>query len=117
MATYSLVKLSGSTDWKGIKVTTTGPIDGTDTTIHTADSTAIDLIELEAYNDDTVDRILYLGWGGTTSPDNAITMTIPAQAGLVPITVRQGLTNSLVVSASAEVANKIVIYGRVRRVT
>jgi hypothetical protein len=116
MATYSKLKLSGSTDWKGIKVTTVGPIDGSDTTIHTAHATAIDLITLEAVNQDTVEHILYLGWGGSTLPDNAITLTIPPLSGFVPIAFDKGLTNSLVVVASAEAANVIMLYGSVKRV-
>lgn len=118
MATLSKQTLSGSTNGRGIKVTTAAPIDGSDTTIHTAVSgtTDTDLITLFAYNDDTVERTLHLGWGGTTDPDDFIILAIPSQSGLTLVTADLPLRNSLVVVASASVANVIVIYGYVNRI-
>lgn len=118
MATISKLTLSGSTNGRGIKVTTASPIDGSDTTIHTAvtGTTDTDLITLFAYNDDTVDRVLHLGWGGTTDPDDLIIQTIPSQAGLVLVTADLPLRNSLVVVASASAANVITVHGYVNRI-
>jgi len=118
MATMSKQTLSGSTNGRGIKVTTVSPLDGSDTTIHTAVSgtTDTDLITLFAYNDDTVTRSLTLGWGGTTDPDDLIIQNIPAQSGLTLLVADLPLRNSLVVVASASVANVIVIFGYVNRI-
>lgn len=118
MATYSKVLLSGSTDGRGIKVTTASPIDGTDTTIHTTPNVdSPDLITLFAYNDDTVPRELHLGWGGTTDPDDFIIQTIPNKDGLTLVVADLPLQDELVLVASAEAANVIVIYGYVNRIT
>lgn len=118
MATMSKLTLSGSTNGRGIKVTTLAPLDGTDTTIHTAVSgtTDTDLITLFAYNDDTVARALTLGWGGTTDPDDLIIQTIPSQSGLTLVTADLPLRNSLVVVASAAAVNVIVLFGYVNRI-
>ena len=118
MATMSKLSLSGSTNGRGIKVTTASPIDGSDTTIHTAVSgtTDTDLITLFAYNDDSVNRDLHIGWGGTTDPDDLIIQTIPPKVGLTLIVADLPLRNSLVVVASASAANVIVVYGYVNRI-
>lgn len=118
MATIEKQPLSASTHGRGIKVTTVAPIDGSDTTIHTAvaSTTDRDLITIYAYNDDTVDRALHLGWGGTTDPDDLIIQTIPFKAGLVLVTYKRLLRNSLVVVASGEAANVITIHGEVDQI-
>lgn len=118
MATISKQTLSGSTNGRGIKVTTASPIDGTDTTIHTAvaGTSDTDLITLFAYNSDTVDRELHLGWGGTSLPDDGVIVTIPPMAGLVLVTADLPLRNSLVVVASASATNVITVHGYVNRI-
>jgi len=117
MATASKIKLSGSTDGKGIVVSTGSPLDGSDTTIHTAVSgtTDYDLVTLFAINTDSTDRELFIGWGGTTDPDNLIRQTIPARAGLVLVVADLPLQNGGVIVASANATSKIVIYGYVNR--
>jgi hypothetical protein len=118
MATYSKELLSASTDGRGIKVTTTSPIDGSDTTIHTTpNAEEPDLVTLFAYNDDTVARELHLGWGGTTDPDDLIILSIPPKVGLVPVTYKLPIQDELVVTASASAANVIVLFGWVDRIT
>lgn len=117
--TYSIEKLSGSTDGKGIKVT--GTATGSTVTVHTATSGAgdIDLVTLYAQNND-VDgevRTLTLEWGATTSPDNVIVIPIPAKVGPVLICERMPIMNSLVIKAFADEADDCVVYGRVERVT
>jgi hypothetical protein len=115
MSTYSKQPLSGSTHGRGIKVTTAGPIDGSDTAIHTAvnSTTDRDIVTLWAYNDDTADRWVEIGWGGTTIPDDVTRQTIPSKAGWVLIEAGRILRNNLAIVASAEVVDKIVIKGEV----
>lgn len=118
MATYSIEKLSGSTDGRGIKVT--GTSSGAADTIHTATSGSgdIDLVTLWAVNQDAdgETRTLTLCWGGTTSPDDLITLPVPCKVGLIPLCERMPILNSLVVKAYADEANDVVIFGRVERV-
>ena len=111
------IPLSGSTDYRGIKVTTQSPIDGTDTTIHTAVNNDPDYyaITLFAYNDDSVSKALHLGWGGTSLPDDSIIVSIPSQSGLVLVTADLPLRSGLVVVASASATSKIIVYGYVNR--
>ncbi len=117
MSTYSKVFLSGSTDGRGIKVAATSI--GSGTTIHTAtsDATLPDLITLFATNSDTVNRILTIGWGGTTSPDDLIVQTLAAQTGLSLIVADLALRNSLVIKASGDSANKLIVWGYVNRIS
>ena len=119
MATMSKLTLSGSTNGRGIKVTTVLPIDGSDTTIHTAVSgtTDTDLITLFAYNDDTVaSRAGVLAGEARPSPTTSSRHHSRPVAGLVLVTADLPLRNSLVVVASASVVNVIVIYGYVNRI-
>lgn len=119
MATFAKYKLSGSTDGKMIKVVATAT---TGTTIHTATSSTtnpdgFDEVWLWAVNSDTTPRKLTIEWGGTTSPDCLIEVTIPAESGLVQIVPGLILQNSLVVTAFAASANVVMIGGYVIRST
>ena len=114
MATYSKVKLSGSTDGRSIKVVQTATAG---TLIHTAHATALDEIWLYAMNTDTVDRKLTIEFGGVTSPDDLLEMTISAEGGLILIIPGMLLTNSVVVRAFAATANVVTINGYVNRIT
>ena len=113
MATFSKLKLSGSTDGRMIKVAATA---STGTTIHTANSSALDEIWLYAVNSDTTDRKLTIEFGGTTSPDNLIEQTSTAESGLILVVPGLLLTNSLVVTAFAATANVVMIGGYVNRI-
>ncbi len=117
MATYTKEKLSASTDGRGIKVAATSI--GSGTTIHTAQASATnpDMVTLFAYNSDTVSRILTLGWGGTTDPDDLIKLTLLAQSGIILVVADLYLRNSLIVKASGDAANVIVIFGYVNRIS
>lgn len=117
MSTYSKTAFSGSTNGKGVKVVATAI--GTGTTIHTAQaSTSLyDLITIFAYNGDTVQRTLTLGWGGTTDPDNVIILNLLSKAGLILVVADLPLDNSLIVKAACDAANVIVLYGYVNVVT
>ena len=113
MAVFTKVILSGSTDGRMVKVAATAT---PGTTIHTAHATAIDEVWLYAVNSDTTDRKLTIEWGGTTAPDDLIEQTIPAESGLVLLT-NGPIQNSLVIKAFAAVADVVMVYGWVNRIT
>lgn len=118
MATYTKRALSGSTHGRGVLVVATAI--GSGTTIHTASSTTTegegDVVTLFALNGDTSSRILVIGWGGTTDPDDLITQTLSSKAGLSLIVADMLIRNSLVIKASADVASKVTIFGYVNRI-
>lgn len=114
MPTYTKQVLSGSTNGRFIDIAATS---SPGNTIHTAHSTSIDEIVLCAVNDDTVDRTLYIQFG-----DNAdvLPFTVPTGSGVIFIMPQEAhcvLTNSLVVRAYADSANKIWVGGCVNRIT
>lgn len=114
MPTYSKLKLSGSTDGRMVKVAATGT---PGTTIHTAHATDLDEIWLYAVNSDATARKLTIEFGGTTSPDDTIEITIQPEAGLAVVVPGLILTNSTVVRAFAASANLVLIAGFVNRIT
>ena len=116
MATFNTHKLSGSTDGRNIKVAATATAG---TTVHTAQVSAADedFIYLWAMNSDTTDRKLTLEHGGTTAPDDLTEITIPAEAGWVPVLSGMPLRNSLVLRAFAASANVVNVNGYVVRKT
>lgn len=116
MALYSKHLLSGSTNGRGIKVVQTAT---PGTLIHTAITGTDDLDEVYLYaiNTDTVDRKLTLEWGGVSSPDDLIEVTIPAESGLIQVAPGILLQNSLVIRAFAAAANVVIIHGFVNRIT
>lgn len=118
MATFSKQTLSASTDGRGIKVVATA---SAGTTIHTASTTTTtyDEIWLYAQNTDTTNRKLTIQWGGTTSPDDEIEITVPAEAGLVlvvPGLLLKGNATALIVKAFCATANVVTIHGYVNRI-
>lgn len=116
--TYSLEILSGSTNGLGVKVT--GTTSGTSVLVHTAVAgvSDIDEVTLWAVNRDAdgESRTVTIGWGGETDPDNVFKTPVPADAGIVPLTDRLPLRNALEITAWADEANDVVIYGVVYRV-
>ena len=119
MATYTKVKLSGSTDGRAIKVAATATAG---TTIHTGSTTATtyDEIWLYAQNTDTSAVKLTLEWGGTSAPDDLIELTVAAESGLVlvaPGLLLKGNATALIVRAFAATANVITIHGFVNQIT
>lgn len=119
MATFTKKILSGSTDGKGIKVAATGT---PGTTIHTGSSTATTLQEIWLYavNSDTTARKLTIEWGGTTSPDDTIELTVAPESGLVLVApgllIKGNASAALVVRAFAATANVILIHGYVNEI-
>lgn len=114
MSTFTKVKLSGSTDGRGVKVVATA---SSGTTIHTADASALDEVWLYAYNSDTVSIVLTLQMGGTSTPDDDIKLSVPSQQGLLLVVAGLILTNSTIVKAYAGTANKVIMYGFVNRIS
>jgi hypothetical protein len=119
MATYNKLTLSGSTDGRPVKVAATATAG---TTIHTASSTATtyDEIWLYAQNTDTTARKLTIEFGGTTSPDDLIELTVQPESGLVlviPGLVIKGNATPLLVRAFAATANVVTISGYVNRIS
>lgn len=113
--TVSRIPLSGSTHGRAIKVVATA---STGTTIHTATSSTsdCDVVTLYAYNSSSSAVNLTLQWGGTSTPDDDIKLSIPATSGLTLVVPDMVLRNSLVVAAYAGTANVITIHGFVNRV-
>jgi len=113
--TITKEKLSGSTNGKGIKVTTTAtPGD----TIHTAVTgvTSWDEIWIYAVNSSAAAVKLTLEWGEATAPDGNIEGSIPPESGLYLVVPGLLLQNGLVVKAFASVANVVLIHGFVNRI-
>jgi hypothetical protein len=116
MATWTKLPLSGSTNGRPIKVVATS-LAGT--TIHTAAATTgvdnYDEVWLFGYNSDTANRSLTVQFGGTTAPDDSITITLSPQAGLFLVLPGIIIQNSLVVKAFASTANVVMVSGYVNR--
>jgi len=122
MSQFTIVPLSGSTDFRGILVTPTAL--GSAETIHTAQASASlpDLVSIEAFNSDTVARPLKLAWGGTTDPDDVLAFVLlPGETRM--IVHQRPIRNSLIIKAASVTmtwvdgrsytgsADKIVITG------
>jgi hypothetical protein len=118
MATFSKLTLSASTDGRAIKVAATAT---PGTTIHTGPSSAseIDEVWLYAMNTDSASRKLIVEWGGVSSPDDLIEITLPVEPGLVliaPGLLIKGNATPLLVRAFAATADVITIHGYVNRI-
>lgn len=118
MATFTKVKLGGSTNGRGILVAATS---SPGTNIHTTTTTAstIDEVWLYAQNTDTTARKLTIEWGGTGSGD-ILEATIAPESGLVLISAGLILLYSgsaTTIAAFAATTNVISIYGYVNRIT
>jgi hypothetical protein len=116
MAIYEKQKLSGSTNGKQIKLAATST---PGTTVHTAVSGTTDYDEVWLYvtNNHTASVNLTIEWGGTSSPDDLIQMSIPSKTGLYLIVPGLVLQNGLAAKAFASVANVLCISGWVNRIT
>ena len=119
MATFSKIVLSGSTDGRMVKIAATATAG---TTLHTGSATAttFDEIWLYAVNSSASAVKLTIEWGGVSSPDDLIELSIAAESGLVlvsPGLVIKGNATPLVVRAFAATTNVINIAGYVNRIT
>jgi hypothetical protein len=113
---YKRRKLSASSDGRGIKVAATG---SPGTLIHEAlDSIAQyewDEIWIRAVNTSGSAVKLTLEWGGTTSPDDQVEITISGEDGFHDVVLGHVLQNGQEVRAFADTANVIVLHGFVNR--
>ena len=116
MATFSKVKLSGSTSGRGIKVVATATA-GTAIHTATAGATNIDEVYLYACNAHTAAVTLTVEWGGVTDPDDLIEFTIPQSSGLYTVAPGLILNGGLGIAAFGSIANVITIFGFVNRIT
>ena len=116
MAQITKRLLSGSTNGRGIKV---AAIATPGTLLHTAVTGTADLDEIWIYavNSSATDRLLTIELGGVTDPDDQVEFTLSAQDGLYLVIPGFVLNNAVVVRAFAAVANVIVCYGYVHRIT
>jgi hypothetical protein len=112
----SRIPLSGSTHGRAVLVAATA---SAGTIIHTATSSATDcdVVTLYAYNSSGSAVNLTLQWGGTTSPDDDMKLSIPTTSGLTLVVPDLVLRNSLLIRAYAGTANVVTIQGFVNRVT
>ena len=113
---YQKRKLSGSSDGRGIKV---GATASAGTLIHTAlNSVAAnewDEVYIKAVNTSGSPVKLTMEWGGTTSPDDLIEVTIPAESGFTDVIPGHVLQNGAIVRAFADTGDVIVLHGYVNR--
>jgi hypothetical protein len=120
MALFTKLNLSGSTGGRPILVAATTTAG---TLIHATGTSAsiLDEIWLYASNTDTTNRKLTIEYGGVTSPNDLIEITIPAESGLV--LVIPGLllngdgTTARNIRAFAATANVINVSGYINRIS
>lgn len=109
-------KLSASSDGRGIKVATTA---SPGTLIHTATESKAanewDEVVIRATNTSGSPVKLTLQWGGTTSPDDEIEITIPAESGFTEVINGHLLQNAKEVRAFAATTNVVILHGFVNR--
>lgn len=112
------IKLSGSTDGRGIKVAATATAG---TTIHTSQTGTtvgkFDEIWLWCVNSSGGALKLTIEFGGTTAPDDTIEYTIPAEDGLHLVLPGLLLQNAAVVRAFATTTNLLIVHGFVNQIT
>lgn len=120
MATFAKTILSGSTDGRGILVSATG---SPGNTIHTGSSTAAHIHEVWLYAMNTSASAaakLTIQWGGTTTPNDDIELTIQPESGLVlvaPGLIIKGNATPLVIRAFAATTNIVTIHGYVNTIS
>ena len=97
MATYGKQLLSGGTSGRNIKVVATATAG---TTIHTAvaGSSDIDEVWLYACNTDSSTRKLTIEYGGVSSPDDLVELTLDNEAGWILVCPGLLLNGGLVVN-------------------
>jgi hypothetical protein len=115
MATITKEFLSGSTNGRGIKVAANAT---PGTTIHTAPAGvgSKDEVFLYATNTDSVERKITIEQGGTTAPDDNLTMNIPPGETLLVV---PGLiiNNGLAIKAFGAAANVLTVFGWANRIS
>lgn len=113
MATFQKTILSNSTDGKGILVAATA---SPGTLIHSGstDNTVLHEIWIYAMNTGTTSVNFDIQWGGTTTPNDDIELSIQPESGLVlvvPGLIFKGNASPLIVRAFAATTNVITVHG------
>lgn len=108
------VNITGAVDGLGVKIAATAT---PGTLIHTADIAAQDELWLSVVNTSASAVKLTIEAGGVVDPDNLIEQTIEPEDGLELVIAGHRFTNSKVIRAFASVANVLVIYGNVNRIS
>lgn len=116
MATFEAVIPSGSVNGKQIKITATA---SPGTLIHTAVNsvTQMDEIWIWVTNNHTAAVDLTIEWGGTTSPDDHIKLSVPPKSGDYLVKAGVRINNNLEIRAFASVANALCVSANVNRIT
>jgi len=120
MATFTKIPFSGAADGSPIKVVATA---SAGTTIHTTgiSATVLDEVWLYAYNSATGPVLLTIQFGGTTTPDDDIKITIPSQSGLtlvIPGLILSGTGSAgNIIAAYAGTANVVTVSGYIHRIS
>lgn len=116
MAQYTKLKLSGSTNGRGIKIAATAT---PGTLLHTAVSGLVDQDEVWLYatNNNAANLALTLEMGGVTNPDDLVQFTVPFKNGLYLVIPGFVFNNGVVIRAFAQTANLISVHGWVNRIT
>jgi hypothetical protein len=98
---FTIIPLSGSTDYRPVKV---GATSGTGTLIHTAQASATlsDFVTLTISNTDTVGRPFVVQWGGTTAPDDNAFEGVLLASKSKTICVKKPIRNSLIIRVKSE---------------
>jgi len=105
--------LSSSTNGRPIKIVATATAG---TLLHTAHATDKDEIFLFLCNTSASDVLVTVEFGGVTSPDDHIKMTVPAN-DCVMIIAGVPLSNSLLMRAFAGTANVVTAFGYANRIS
>lgn len=120
MATYSKVRLSGSTQGRPILI---AAVSSAGTTVHVTgpSATILDELTLFANNTHTANVKLTIEYGGTTAPNDLIEQTIPFESGLQLVLTGLPLSGDgsagVTVRAFAATASVVTLVGYVNRYT
>ena len=113
---YKKRKLSASSDGRGIKVAATS---SPGTLVHEALASVAqnewDELWIRAINTSGSAVKLTLEWGGTTTPDDQVELTLPGEGGFHDVVLGHVLQNGQPVRAFAATADVIVLHGFVNR--
>ena len=111
------IPISGCSNGRGIKIT--GTTSEGANTIHTATSTSgvIDEVWLYCYNSSASLATLYLCLGGTTDPDDIVSVSIPSKYNDILVLAGECFNGGVVIKAYASSANVLVIRGYVNRIS
>lgn len=112
--TFQAVQLSGSTNGRPIAVAATA---SPGTLIHSASAGSLDEIYLYAANVSNTAAPLTVQFGGTSTADNLVATSIPANSGPVQIAFGQRLGGGVEVRAFSGTANAINMTGIINRIT